>query len=107
MFKKAKIMIKITVLYGHPTDAAMFEHYYSTTHLALVGMMKGYEKAELTKFLDAPDGTRSEYYRMAEFWFANIDAMQATMGSPEGQATAADIANFATGGVKILTGVVG
>ncbi len=100
-------MIKITVLYGHPTDAAAFEKYYAETHLPIVGKMSGFERAELTKFLDAPDGAEAEYYRMAEFWFANIDAMQASMGSPEGQATAADLANFATGGVKMLTGVVG
>jgi len=47
------------------------------------------------------------YYRMAEFWFVNVEALQTTMGSPEGEATAADLTNFATGGVTLLTGVVG
>ena len=32
--------------------------------------------------------------------------MQETMASPEGQATSADLANFATGGVTMLIGVV-
>ena len=44
---------------------------------------------------------------MAEFWFANIEALQTTMGSNEGQATAGDLANFATRGVTVLTGIVG
>ena len=44
---------------------------------------------------------------MAELWFADIEALQAGMDSAEGQATAGDIANFATGGVTILNGIVG
>lgn len=44
---------------------------------------------------------------MAELLFADIGALQAGMGSPEGQVTVADIENFATGGVTILTGTVG
>jgi uncharacterized protein (TIGR02118 family) len=68
--------------------------------------MKGHSKMELTKFLSAPDGSKAGYYRMAEFWFSNPEAMQATMGSPEGQATAADLANFATGGATLLVGTV-
>ena len=100
-------MIKLTVLYGHPADPAAFESYYANTHLPLVAKMKGFEKAELTKFLNAPDGSKAAHYRMAEFWFSNPEALQTTMGSPEGQATAADLANFATGGVTLLTGIVG
>jgi uncharacterized protein (TIGR02118 family) len=100
-------MIKLTVLYGHPTDPTIFESYYVNTHLPLVAKMKGFEKAELTKFLNEPDGNKATHYRMAEFWFANVEALQTTMGSPEGQATAADLANFATGGVTLLTGIVG
>ncbi len=100
-------MIKLTVLYGHPSDPTVFENYYADTHIPLVGKMIGVEKAELTKFLDSPDGEKAAYYRMAELWFADAEALQTTMGSPEGQVTVSDIANFATGGVTILTGTVG
>ena len=31
-----------------------------------------------------------------------MDALQAGLGSPEGQAAAADLANFATGGVTLI-----
>lgn len=99
-------MIKLTALYGHPTDTATFEDYYSNTHIAKAAKMKGYEKLELTKFSGAPDGSKPAYYRMAEFWFSSPDAMQATMGSPEGVAVASDLANFATGGVTLLVGAV-
>jgi len=43
---------------------------------------------------------------MAELWFADMGALQTTMGSAEGQATAGDLANFATGGVTLLNGSV-
>jgi uncharacterized protein (TIGR02118 family) len=97
-------MIKLTVLYGHPTDPASFEDYYANTHLPLAAAMKGFEKVEVTKFISAPDGTKASHYRMAEFWFKDPEALKGTMGSPEGQATGADLANFATGGVTLLVG---
>lgn len=99
-------MIKLTVLYGHPADTAAFEDYYANTHLPLAATMKGFEKVEYTKFLSAPDGSQASFYRMAEFWFTGPETLKATMGSAEGQATAADLANFATGGVKLLVGAV-
>ncbi len=62
-------MIKLTVLYGHPTEPATFEDYYTNTHIPIVLQMKGHTSAELTKFMPAPDGGQAAYYRMAEFWF--------------------------------------
>ncbi len=99
-------MIKLTVLYGHPTDVAAFETYYADIHLPLVATMKGFEKVEYTKFISAPDGSQAAYYRMAEFWFTSTEDLQASMGSAAGQATAADLGKFATGGVKLLVGAV-
>lgn len=99
-------MIKLTVIFGHPTDAAAFEDYYKNTHLPIASKMTGFDKVEFTKFMSAPDGSKPAHYRMAEFWFSNPEALQATMSSHEGMVTAADIANFATGGVTMLVGAV-
>jgi uncharacterized protein (TIGR02118 family) len=99
-------MIKATVLYGHPTDAEAFEKYYEETHHPIVLNASGIIKFEYTKFLPAPDGTAADYYRMAELYFNGPAEMQQTLASPEGKAMAADLANFATGGVKILMGMV-
>ncbi len=49
-------MIKLTVLYGHPTDAVAFEEYYVNTHTPIALQMKGHTRVELTKFMSAPDG---------------------------------------------------
>ncbi len=99
-------MIKLTVLFGHPTDAAAFEAYYANTHLPIAATMKGFDRVEYTKFLPAPDGAAPAHYRMAEFWVANPEALRTLMHSTEGTATSADLANFATGGVTLLVGLV-
>ncbi len=96
-------MIKLTVLYGQPNDKEAFENYYANTHLPLVAKMNGHTRSEFTIFMNQPDNN-SPFYRMAEFWFSNPETMEATMSSPEGQATAADLSNFATGGVTVLVG---
>jgi uncharacterized protein (TIGR02118 family) len=99
-------MLKATVLYGHPTDSEAFEKYYAETHTPLALKINGMVKMELTKFISAPDGGKAAYYRMAELYFAGPAEMQQSMSSPEGQATAADLANFATGGATMIIGTV-
>ncbi len=99
-------MIKGTVLYGHPKDADAFEKYYSETHLSLVAKTNGIVKAEYTKFLPGPDGSAPAYYRMAELYFEGPAEMQQALTSPEGQAMAADLANFATGGITMIIGAI-
>lgn len=99
-------MIKLTVLYGHPVDPAAFEPYYFNAHMPLVAKMRGVIKAETTQFLSAADGGKPAYYRMAELYFTSPEELQKAMGSPEGAATSADLANFASGGLTILVGAV-
>ena len=98
-------MLKLTVLYGRPTDVEGFEKYYSEKHLPLAATMEGVAKLEITKLLGTPDGQKADYYRMAELYFTSAEQMQETMSSPEGQATVDDLSNFATGGVNVMAGV--
>ena len=99
-------MIKLTVLYGHPTEPAVFEKYYEDIHTPIAQKMTGMEKVELTKFLDGPDGSKPSHCWMAEFWFTSPEALTATTSSPEGQAAVNDLQSFVTGAVKFLVGVV-
>ncbi|SDE78448.1 conserved hypothetical protein [Pricia antarctica] len=99
-------MIKMTILYGHPTDSVAFEEYYTKTHMPIAAKIKGYARFETTKFTGDTNGGKPVYYRMAELWFSSPEAMQTTMGSPEGQAVAADLANYATGSATFLVGEV-
>ena len=99
-------MIKATVLYGQPTDADAFEKYYIETHLPLVAKTQGVLKAEFSKCFPNPDGSAAAFYRIADLYFASPAEMQEAMGSAEGKAMAADLQNFATGGVTILFGAL-
>jgi len=99
-------MVKVIVLYGHPEDTIAFEKYYTETHLPIAATIPHVQKVELTKCIGTPEGSPPSQYRIAEVYFDNLDDLQAGMGSGEGQATVADIANFATGGVDVMIGEV-
>jgi uncharacterized protein (TIGR02118 family) len=95
-------MMKLTVLYGKPKSADAFEKYYAETHLPIAGKMQGVRKIELSKVVGTPDGSAPAFYRLADLYFDDLDHLKSVMGSPEGNATAGDLANFATGGVTLL-----
>jgi len=59
-------------------------------------------KIELSKVTGTPDGSAPAFYRLADLYFDDVDHMKSVLGSPEGKATAADLANFATGGFTML-----
>ncbi|MEO7307881.1 MAG: EthD family reductase [Ferruginibacter sp.] len=99
-------MLKVTVLYAQPTDPQSFEKYYGDTHTPLIGKVQGIEKVEFTRFMPNADDTPAACYRMAELYFAGPAEMQQALSSPEGQALAADLPNFATGGATVMVGVV-
>lgn len=99
-------MVKVVVQYGHPKDEAAFESYYTETHLAIAAKIPAVSKVELSKFVGTPTGDKPSKYRMAEVYFESMEDLQAGMGSAEGQATVADIANFATGGVDVMIAAV-
>jgi uncharacterized protein (TIGR02118 family) len=95
-------MVKITVLYGHPKDPAAFEQYYAQTHMPIAERMAGVRRFELARPTGTPDGAAPPYYWMAELYFDDAAHMQQVLASPEAQATVADLANFATGGVTMF-----
>lgn len=99
-------MMKLTVLYGHPTNAETFDEHYKGTHLPLAAKMTGVARLELTRFVAGPDGKKPGFYRMAEVYFQSQAQMEQTLGSPAGKATVADILQFATGGATMLVGTV-
>ena len=95
-------MIKLTILYGHPTDPVAFERYYAETHLPIAAKVEGLTRAEFSKVIGTPGGSAPAFYRIAELWFDSLADLQAVMATPAAQAAVADIANFATGGVTTL-----
>jgi uncharacterized protein (TIGR02118 family) len=94
--------VKFVALYGPPADAAAFERHYTETHVPLAHQLPGLQRVETTLIVSTAQGEVAPYYRMAELWFADIGQLQAAATSAEGQALAADVANFATGGFTVL-----
>ncbi|HWE61478.1 MAG TPA: EthD family reductase [Chloroflexota bacterium] len=95
-------MVKITVLYEHPTNPDAFEQYYAETHGPLAMKIPHVTRLELARFTPNADGTPPAYYRMAELWYDDMARLQASLASAEFQAVSADMANFATGGAMLL-----
>jgi uncharacterized protein (TIGR02118 family) len=99
-------MIKLTVLYDVPADIEAFDAHYFGTHVPLAHKVSGMERIEVTRFGPGPDGSPAPYHLMAELYFADAGAMQAALGSPEGKALGADVANFADTRATHLVGTV-
>jgi uncharacterized protein (TIGR02118 family) len=99
-------MIQLTVLYGKPQDSAAFDTYYQGTHTGLVQKMPGLKGFVFTKPASLNSREPSPYYLIANLYFESMAALQTARQSPEGQAAAGDLQNFATDGATLLVGEV-
>ncbi len=94
-------MHKLLVLYSAPKDPAHFKKYYEGVHLPLAAKMKGVKAAHHSFDIKALGGP-APYFCVFEAEFESEAAMMAALQSKEGQAVAADVPNYATGGVIML-----
>ena len=95
-------MYRLTVLYGHPTDPAAFQKYYHETHIPLARTMKGLKGWTIGMCESAMPGKEPPYYMIVGLYADSRADMEAILASPAGQATVADVPNFATGGVTFI-----
>lgn len=95
-------MVKLVVAYGPPEDPAAFDEHYASTHGPLAQKVPNLRRFEAGKVLGTPDGSPAPFYFIAELSFDDAEVLQASMGSPEGQAAAADVATFASGGATFM-----
>jgi len=94
-------MARIVALYPAPQDPVAFDTYYETKHVELAQKIPGLRSIELSKgpVISPTGGT---YHRVGTLRFDSMNDLQKALESPEGQATAADLPNFATGGFTLL-----
>jgi uncharacterized protein (TIGR02118 family) len=95
-------MVTVTALFGHPEDPKAFEEYYASTHVPLAHKIPNLQRYERAKIVATPDGSEPPYALptgIAGLYFEDMEQMQHSIASEEGQATVADLQNFATGGV--------
>jgi uncharacterized protein (TIGR02118 family) len=95
-------MVKLVVAYGAPEDSAAFDQHYESTHVPLVQKIPGLRRFEHGKVLGTPDGSPAPYYYLALLWFDSTQDLEASMGSPEGQAAGEDVPKFASGGATLM-----
>jgi uncharacterized protein (TIGR02118 family) len=95
-------LVKLVVAYGAPEDTMAFDQHYASTHVPLVHKIPNLRRFESGKVLGTPDGAPAPFYYLAELWFDSAEDLQAAMGSPEGEAAGADVANFASGGATLM-----
>ncbi len=94
--------VKLVVLYTQPENPAAFDQHYLGVHMPLVHKIPGLQRAETGSFVAAADGGDQTYYRAAELYFADNDALTAALGSDEGKATAADYLQLAPPGSRMF-----
>ncbi len=95
-------MTRLTVLYGHPTDAVEFDRYYQNVHIPLAKKMNGLLGWTIGKCETAVPGEKPPFYMIVGLYVESRKAMEAILETPEGRATVADVGNFATGGVTFV-----
>ena len=97
-------MVQLMVLYGQPADPQAFYDYYFSTHVPLAKSIPGLRSFTASDgAVTHADGTGSPYALVAVLTFDDSAALKKGFSSPEGRATAADLKNFASGGVTMLT----
>lgn len=95
-------MAKLIALYKTPADTAAFDAYYAATHAPLAKTIPGLRSYDISSGAVAGPGGATGYHLVATLSFDSLADIQSALGSPEGQATAADLANFADGGVELI-----
>ena len=94
-------MAQVVALYHPPADPAAFERYYYATHIPIAKKIPGLRSYRISNGpVQALAGNAPHLVAILEF--DSMADISSALASPEGQATAADLANFATGGVTLL-----
>lgn len=82
-------MVRLTVLYGTPSDSAAFDGHYYGVHTPLAKKLPGLRHFILRQQVTAVVG--SPYYLIADLDFDDMAAFQHAFQSPEGQAAVQDL----------------
>lgn len=94
-------MAKLVVLYKKPKNADAFDEYYASTHVPLANKIPGLKKYDISQGAVGSPAGPSGIHLVATLYFDSLDALKAGLASPQGQAAAGDLANFADGGAEL------
>jgi uncharacterized protein (TIGR02118 family) len=94
-------MVRFLVLYDRPDDPEAFDRHYRDVHIPLARKIPGLRRYTVSRHATPVRGGEP-YYLVAELDWDDMPALQHAFQSPEGQATAADVANLAGSGVRSM-----
>ena len=95
-------MARLVVMYRTPKDIAAFDKYYFETHVPIAKRISGIRKYEVSQGSVLTPAGASGFHLIATLQFDDLAAIQRAFASAEGQAAAADVQTFATGGVDMF-----
>ena len=95
-------MAQVIALYKKPADVAAFNDYYFGKHVPLAKTLPGLRSYRINNGPVNTASGESGLHLVALLQFDSFAAIQTALASPQGQATAADLANFAQAGVELL-----
>lgn len=95
-------MAKLFAIYQQPKDPAAFDSYYFNKHVPLAKTIPGLRRYEVTRGDVMGMGGKHGAYLVAMLEFDSMESIASGMGSAQGQAAAADLANFASAGVDVM-----
>ena len=94
-------MRRVLALYGMPQDPEHFRRYYEETHIPLARKIPGMKGLRWSFNVEGLMG-ESPFFCVCELDFESAESLEAAVASPDGQATAGDVPNYATGGVTLV-----
>ena len=95
-------MVRFLVLYDTPSDPAAFERHYREVHIPLARQLPGLRRYVVSRDAAAVRGGEP-FHLVAELEWDSMDDLRSAFGSPQGRATAADVAELAPdGGVRSM-----
>lgn len=95
-------MAKLFAIYQQPSDPTAFDDYYFNRHVPLAKTIPGLRSYEVSRGDVLGMSGKHAAYLVAILCFDSLSAIGEAIASPQGQATAADLANFASAGVDLL-----
>ena len=95
-------MARLVVMYKTPKQVGAFGKHYFETHVPIAKRIPGLRKYEVSQGPVVTPAGPSGFHLIATLHFDDLAAIQRAFASAEGQAAAADVQTFATGGADML-----
>lgn len=87
-------MVRLLVLYNTPSDIEEFEQHYREVHIPLVKELPDLRRYTISRHVTQVRGGEPVYL-VAELDWDEMDLLEQALASPQGKATARDVANLA------------